>query len=82
VALVAVLAYPLSFGPVCWLVGRGFLPMRPTVVVYTPILENLHKVPGGVVECITLGDLDTLIGLVQLKLALNPEYEYRATEFP
>jgi len=41
VAMVVVLvAYPLSYGPACWLVGHRLLPnwtMRPLEVFYRPI---------------------------------------------
>jgi hypothetical protein len=30
--------YALTFGPACWLVHRGILPMRKTAVVYKPLL--------------------------------------------
>jgi hypothetical protein len=38
VALVVVLAYPLSFGPACWLYSYGNLPGRTVARVYRPIL--------------------------------------------
>jgi hypothetical protein len=39
VALVGVLvAYPLSFGPACWLSDRDIVPYRSTYVVFAPLI--------------------------------------------
>lgn len=38
VILLLALAYPASFGPACWLVGWGVLPVRATAKVYRPFV--------------------------------------------
>jgi len=38
VVVVALLLYPISFGPACWMVERGFLPVHRTSMVYRPVL--------------------------------------------
>jgi hypothetical protein len=38
VVVVVVLVYPASFGPACWLVERGTLPISGTATVYRPVL--------------------------------------------
>jgi hypothetical protein len=38
VVAVALVAYPLSFGPACWLVERRILPPRATGIVFRPLL--------------------------------------------
>lgn len=35
--LVALLAYPLSFGPACWLVSHDLLPLKSTWYFFRPI---------------------------------------------
>jgi hypothetical protein len=37
VVVVGRVAYPLSFGPACWLVARGMIPFSPTAAIYKPI---------------------------------------------
>jgi hypothetical protein len=37
VVVVVLVAYPLSFGPACWLAARGKIPFAPTATVYRPI---------------------------------------------
>lgn len=39
VALVLGLAYPLSFGPACWLAGSRIIPMGPTRIVFWPLVQ-------------------------------------------
>src|SRR5262245_16838421 len=36
--VVLLLAYPLSFGPACWLVGHRILPKHPNAEVFKPLL--------------------------------------------
>jgi hypothetical protein len=36
--LIAAAAYPLSFGPACWLADHGFISMRATATVYKPLV--------------------------------------------
>ena len=43
VAVVALLAYPLSFGPACWAVDRGSIAARPVAKVFRPILALYWK---------------------------------------
>jgi hypothetical protein len=37
VVVVVVLAYPLSFGPACWLCEKGVLPQRTAWTIFRPI---------------------------------------------
>ena len=49
VALVAVLvAYPLSFGPACWLVDWGFLNSKFMSITYRPIFMIVLRAPSPV----------------------------------
>src|SRR5262245_56269147 len=46
VVVVALLvAYPLSFGPACWLVDRGYVAARPVARCYRPIILLIAKGP-------------------------------------
>ncbi len=36
--VVVLVAYPLSFGPACWLCARNLLPLRATSIAYSPLL--------------------------------------------
>jgi hypothetical protein len=45
VALAVVLAYPLSFGPACWLADNGLTSMRTTACIYKPILFAASRGP-------------------------------------
>ena len=38
-AIVALLAYPLSFGPLCWACSRNWVSGETVSVVYQPILQ-------------------------------------------
>jgi hypothetical protein len=40
VVVVVVVAYPLSFGPACWLADRGILPRATTARIFTPLLDG------------------------------------------
>ena len=42
VVVVGLAAYPLSFGPACWLVDLGYLAARPVAKSYLPILRVLE----------------------------------------
>jgi len=49
VALVAaIVAYPLSFGPACWLALRGSLPKQPTARLYKPLIAATFNCPKPV----------------------------------
>jgi hypothetical protein len=37
VMVAAALAYPLSFGPACWLVTHSYLPVKPTWWAFRPM---------------------------------------------
>jgi hypothetical protein len=37
VVVVVLLAYPLSFGPACWMVDLEFIPEQPVAIVYRPL---------------------------------------------
>jgi hypothetical protein len=39
VVVVALVAYPLSFGPACWLVDRGYMPARTVAKAFRPVLQ-------------------------------------------
>lgn len=50
VTVVGLVAYPLSFGPACWLADRGILPRLATARIFAPLLENalgkFESLPG------------------------------------
>jgi hypothetical protein len=46
VIVVALVAYPLSFGPACWGVRRGLIPPQTAARVYGPILRQSGYFPG------------------------------------
>lgn len=73
VALVVVLVvYPLSFGPACWLVNHEILPLRPTAIFYQPLLESSYGGPVWWGSAVTTIDLDMLITIGEMQLALGP----------
>jgi len=37
--MMAVVLYPLSFGPACWLAGCGVVPMKATRTAYWPLVR-------------------------------------------
>jgi hypothetical protein len=39
VLVVALVAYPLSFGPACWMAGCGVVPMKATRMAYWPLVR-------------------------------------------
>jgi hypothetical protein len=43
VVVVAMVAYPLSFGPACWLNERGFLGAAPVSALYSPVLATAEN---------------------------------------
>jgi hypothetical protein len=52
VVVVAVLvAYPLGFGPACWLVENGELAARPVARLYRPILWGMQRSALMCVAC-------------------------------
>jgi hypothetical protein len=54
VALVALLAYPLSFGPACWLAKWGAIPVATIVTVYRPIIARIDVFPDWTINGIAL----------------------------
>ena len=49
VVVVALLvAYPLSFGPACWAVRRGFVAPHAAAHAYRPILRCASQLPSGI----------------------------------
>src|SRR5258708_36316262 len=53
ITLVAVLvAYPLSFGPACWLVSYGKISNRAAIAVHRPILNMYHNGPQPIRDVI------------------------------
>lgn len=47
-ALMSTVMYLASYGPVCWLVSRGRLPLRHTSVAFWPlIVESEREFLGG-----------------------------------
>ena len=70
--VVALAAYPLSFGPACWLVRCAIIPIRPAAAFYRPIGRSiLFRVFRGprMNKFVTFGDeridviLETMLGL-------------------
>jgi hypothetical protein len=53
VVVVGLLAYPLSFGPACWLVDRGFLKRSVIAPAYGPMLWNDAHGPACVSASVT-----------------------------
>jgi hypothetical protein len=45
VVVVVLLAYPLSFGPACWVVTGGGLRTEWTLRLYRPLIRNAHRSP-------------------------------------
>jgi hypothetical protein len=43
--VVALVAYPLSFGPAIWLVGKGVLPRRVAHWTYRPLGYIVEALP-------------------------------------
>ena len=39
VVVVLLVAYPLSFGPACWLADSGLLPEKPAIHCYRPLIR-------------------------------------------
>ena len=37
VVVASLAAYPLSFGPACWLVAHDYLPLRATWLIFRPV---------------------------------------------
>ncbi len=48
VVLVALLAYPLSFGPACWLVRRNLTSRISVARAYRPIIICTHALPAPI----------------------------------
>lgn len=63
----AVLAYGISFWPACWLVGHGMVPLRPTAIVYRPILCALHNASYEVAESVACGNHHVYHGIMRMK---------------
>jgi len=53
VVLVAVLAYPLSFGPACWITSWSGLPGKWLVTVYRPMAWALESKSGILFDATT-----------------------------
>ncbi len=47
VVVVVLVAYPLSFGPACWLFKWGILSESRLRSVYAPILDHEAEIPRG-----------------------------------
>jgi hypothetical protein len=79
-ALAAVLVgYPLSLGPACWLVGRGFIPSSCASVFYRPVLNNGSG--PWLIQHTTMNNLDSMIGLLLMRLEPNSK-EVSRVGFP
>ena len=48
VVVVALLAYPLSFGPACWAVGRGFWKAEHAAILFRPLAVLTWRGPAWV----------------------------------
>ena len=46
VVVVALVAYPLTFGPACWLVSHLHAPQRPLRLLYWPLARVAWLTPG------------------------------------
>jgi hypothetical protein len=46
--VVALIAYPLSFGPACWAVRREFIAPYVAAHAYRPILRSSRLLPSGI----------------------------------
>ncbi len=68
VAMVGLVLYVASFGPACWLVGRGFISSSAASFFYRPVLTNLSP---RLSRYATMNNLDSMIGLVQMQLQPN-----------
>jgi hypothetical protein len=53
VVVVALVAYPLSFGPACWLASRCNLPGDWLFVVYAPMIWPLNNGPDFLFDAIS-----------------------------
>ena len=63
VIVAVVLAYPLSFGPACWLTNQGFIDGAKSGPLYRPILRLCVQKSGRVSDALRwYGLLDTHAG--------------------
>ena len=85
VVVVALLvAYPLSFGPACWMVGRGLVADRPVAQIYMPIVvlisesEYAHKIAVSYAKIGSQRPQETIVrlldaaGLIRHKTGMWP----------
>ena len=47
----AIVDYPLSFGPACWLAGCGVAPMKATRAAYWPLVRIAYSRRGPPLVC-------------------------------
>jgi hypothetical protein len=73
VVVVGLVAYPLSFGPVCWLVNRDVLPQPVFKCVFGPCGYVAILLPESVLTAwgYTCGGAEEIIAAVML-FASNP----------
>jgi hypothetical protein len=45
VVVVLLVAYPLSFGPACWMYGRGVVTLRAITTLYSPMFRFMRSGP-------------------------------------
>ena len=88
VVVVALVAYPLSFGPACWMVRRGLISPPIVAHFYRPILRHSGVLPSGVHQAILTyagddeeGGTFVHLNLVLLEESLRP-WSQRTPPFP
>ncbi len=87
--VVVLVAYPLSFGPACWMMSRGSLPIFPTAYPYWPLVVSANAAPRPVRNLVAwysgtspLGFKDMLFDLTWRYIDREGELGLRITPLP